>query len=201
MNGKKKKQLSDTWLAALFLLLLVSCKKDKDMPPPTAHPVMQYTDLHNLEVIDMNRKYIDVDSDNQSDFFFEVLPVADPLLQRTSFRFYAYSKTHTSLLNADPDQTPALDAGAVIGASFPGYSWWEISGAVLAKEVTPANGNPYWEGTWKNAVRKYLPVRLARQGKHFFGWIEMTLDHSTKKLILHKAALSTEARKEVKAGR
>lgn len=204
MSHPSSKQLVHISLVVFVLFLFSFCKKDYDntpLPGQPAHPVMQYTNLQHVEVVDMNRKYIDIDADGKSDFFFEVLPVADPLLQRGRLQFYVYSRIHSSLLNADPDLTPALQADDSIQASVPGYDWWEISAPVLAEEITPNNGASYWTGNWKNAAEKYLPVRLRKDSKHYFGWIKMTLDTATRKLILHKAGLSTEADKAVKAGR
>jgi hypothetical protein len=48
---------------------------------------MLYTDLKQTEVIDMNRKYIDIDANGRSDFFFEVLPVADSTGDSTRLLF------------------------------------------------------------------------------------------------------------------
>lgn len=161
---------------------------------------MQYTDLKDAEVVDMNRKYIDINADGRSDFFFEMLPVSDPAGNRNRRLFYAYARAHAALLNADPEQTPALKANETIGASFPGYEWFEASTPLLTEEITPVNGNAFWEGNWKDAAPAYLPVKVHRNSQVYFGWIQMSVNKTARKLILHKAALSTEATKTVKAG-
>jgi hypothetical protein len=43
-------------------------------------------------------------------------------------------------------------------------------------------------------------VQVKKGGQAFLGWIEMSFDKEAEKLILHKAALSTIANKEIKAG-
>ena len=55
---------------ALAVVVFTSCEKN-----PVSEPVMQYTNLGNAEVKYQSSKSIDVDGDNKSDFFFELLPV------------------------------------------------------------------------------------------------------------------------------
>jgi hypothetical protein len=190
--------------SCLFLLFaLLSCKKENVSAPVTpepAHPQMQYWDLHNTEVVDMNRKYIDVDCDGVKDFFFEVLPVGDPHLRKSSYQFYAYSKTHTAFLIDGSEETPALQRGERVGDTLAGHTWWPVSAPVLASYVMPEGQAPYWAGSWKNASHRFLPYRIQRMGKIHYGWVELSLDNSRRKLILHRAAIAIEPLKAIKAG-
>ena len=93
-----------------------------------------------------------------------------------------------------------LDQYALITTTFPGYTWYEIYAVVVAEEIRPDNAAPYWDGSFKNASHKYLPVRIQRNGQYYFGWIELTMDKENRKLILNKAGISTEPGKEIKAG-
>ena len=58
----------------------------------------------------------------------------------------------------------------------------------------------FWDGLWKNANHKYQPVQIKKEGKPYFGWIELSFDKGTEVVILHKAAISKEPYKAVKAG-
>jgi hypothetical protein len=191
-------------LSALFTVLLAGCQKDEVIPAPTPAPVpapaIRYTDLGNTPIFNMYGKSIDIDGDATNDFYFQALPVGDPVLGRERLQFYAYSKIHSSLLNDAVDQSPMLDHSALITTSFTGYTWYEISAVVLAEEIRPDNAASYWEGSFKNASHKYLPVRIQRNNLYYFGWIELSMDKENRKLILHRAGMSTEAGKEIKAG-
>jgi hypothetical protein len=52
----------------------------------------------------------------------------------------------------------------------------------------------------KLANHKYLPVYLKKNGHVYFGWIELSFDTIAEKIILHRAALCTEAGQKIKAG-
>ena len=58
----------------------------------------------------------------------------------------------------------------------------------------------YWDGIWKRASHHFLPVQVTRNGKTYNGWMEISFDMSGDKLVLHKAGISTENDKEIKAG-
>ena len=191
-------------VAALFTVLLAGCQKDDVIPAPAPAPVpvpaIRYTDLGNTAIVNMYGRSIDIDGDATKDFYFQALPVGDPVLGRVRLQFYANSKIHSSLLNDAVDQSPMLDQSALITTTFPGYTWYEIYAVVVAEEIRPDNAAPYWDGSFKNASHKYLPVRIQRNGQYYFGWIELTMDKENRKLILNKACISTEPGKEIKAG-
>jgi hypothetical protein len=87
----------------------------------------------------------------------------------------------------------------VISRNVTGYTWWEISAIVLAEKIITYTES-HWEGAWKNADHKYLPVQMKKQGKLYHGWIELSFNTTEEKLILHRSAISKEEDKDVKAG-
>jgi hypothetical protein len=125
--------------------------------------------------------------------------VGDPILQRDRLQFIAHSKIDDNLLNNDEDQSPVLNRYDLISETHQGYQWYEISAIVLAEKITTMT-SVFWEGLWKNASHKYLPVQIKRNNKLYHGWIELSFDTAAEKLILHRSAISTEAGKDVKAG-
>lgn len=184
------------------IILLASCKKDNTViaPPPTpAHPQMIYTDLKEAEVKYGKLKLLDIDGDGSYDFRFSVCLVGDPVLQRDRYQFYVSSTIDRNLLNNEADESPVLSTGDSISKIHPGYQWWEISVIVLAEKIVTNTGN-YWQGLWKDASHKYLPVQVEKNQQVFHGWVELSFDTVAEKMILHKAALSKEADKAVKAG-
>ena len=191
---------ANSFIPAIFTLVILSaCRKEPASVPLTGHPKMNYT-LVNLELESWNAKGIDIDGDNKKDFAFEVFPVGDPVQQRDKIRFYAYSTIHTSFLNDDLDNPPMLEKGETVKPVHPGYSWWPISASMLAEKILTLDGSVIWEGVFKTAKNNYLPVKMTKNDRDYFGWIELSIDQAGSKLIIHQIALSTEADKVVKTG-
>lgn len=189
-------------IGSLFCLAICGCKKPvlKPEPPVDVHPQMMYKDLQNAEVSFNHRsKTIDVDGDGQSDFSFGVLLLGDPVLQRDRIQFYAYSGVQRNLLNDANDQSPVLNSMDTISIKHQGYDWWQISAIVLAEKIITYT-DTYWDGLWKNASHKYLPIQVEKSGKLYQGWIELSFSTTGEKLVLHKAALCKEEGKTIKAG-
>jgi hypothetical protein len=186
---------------AIATVTLIACRKQKPLPEPpvSSQPVMLYKDLQNVEVKYGQNQYIDVDNDGSKDFLFNVQLIGDPILQRDRMQFYAKSGIKRNLLNNDVDESPILNKGDSISKKHIGYNWWEISSIVLAEKIITYNGDS-WEGLWKNANHKYLPIQVDKSGKLYHGWIELSFNTAEEKLILHKAAISSEEDRSVRAG-
>lgn len=188
----------------LFLSLLaatiISCTK-KDVYDPIPQPDMHYVDLHNAEIGSGNFKSVDINADGTTDFSFGTLLVGDPLLKRDRLQFYAYSFINTNLAVNDAEETPALSRDEKVTTVMPGYTWYQISAIVLAEKITPLNGAVYWDGKWKTAAHKYLPVQVEKNSQLFNGWIELSFDTVTQKLTLHRAGISRKPGVDVIAGR
>jgi len=187
------------FLFIIPFLFLFSCKKEETLPKPSKHPAMVYKDLQNAEVIVSHSQSVDIDNDGTKDFAFGVLLIGDPILQRDRLQFIAYSRIDDNLLNNDVDQSPVLNQYDLISKIHQGYQWFEISAIVLAEKITTMT-DVFWDGLWKNASHKYLPVQIERNNKLYHGWIELSFDTAAEKLILHRSAISTEENKDVKAG-
>ncbi len=205
MQLKTQNNYMKEGLFTLFILsTLLSCQKEntainEPLPPSPTHPVMIYNDLRSAEVKYGQFKNIDIDNDGSFDFFFEVMLLGDPILQRDRLQFYAYSRQERNLLNNAQDQSPVLNLMDLISKTHPGYTWYEISAILLAEKIITFNGN-YWEGPWKNVSHKFLPVQVKKNGKLYHGWVELSFDTTKETLTLHKSGLSIEEDKEVKAG-
>ena len=185
---------------ASICFVLFACKKvEPIVPAPVPHPQMRYIDLHDGEVGFHQEKPVDIDGDGKTDFFFGVILVGDPVLERDRLQYYAMSGVKCNLLNDANDQSPVLNKMDTISKTHPGYTWWEISSILLAEKII-THTESHWEGLWKNANHQYLPIQVETNGKLFHGWIELSFSTAAEKLILHKAAISMEDGKTVKAG-
>ncbi|MES2881653.1 MAG: hypothetical protein V4676_05850 [Bacteroidota bacterium] len=184
---------------ALLMILLSACKKDKPLSPVDP-PDMQYTDLYNAEVKFNTSKTIDIDCDGKKDFGFGTMLVGDPIGQKDRRLYQAYSTIDAYYLNNEHEETPPLNKGDKISLLYSGFEWNEISSLVLAEKVTLLSGETFWDGIWKNASHKYLPLHIKKNGLVYFGWIELSFDKAAEKIILHKAAISKKAGNEIEAG-
>jgi hypothetical protein len=185
----------------LIIFVFSACNKNKPVVPiEPEEPQMQYYDLQNAEVKERQSKRIDLINDGTTDFYFATLLVGDPVLQRDRFQFYAYSMIEAYLLNDAYDQSAVLNKTDQISDKHSGYQWFDLSAIVLAEKITTMSGPSYWEGNWKMANHKYLPVYIRKNGVVYYGWIELSFDTVAEKLILHRAALCTEAGRKIKAG-
>ncbi|MCO4292852.1 hypothetical protein NF867_08270 [Solitalea sp. MAHUQ-68] len=186
----------------LGFILLISCKKDDnetEEPPDQTHPKMFYRNLGDIEVKFGQIKYLDIDNDGVRDFYFNVQLVGDPVLQRDRIQYLANSLQQRYLLNDAQDQSPVLNKLDPISKTYEGYTWYEISSILLAEKIVTFNGN-FWEGLWKDADHKFLPVQVKKNRELYHGWIELSFDKGKELLILHRSGISTEEDKEVKAG-
>jgi len=186
-------------IAIASVLFLACSKKPPINPPGPSHPQMAYTNLADKEVKYGQVQFVDIDNDGSNDFRLGVHLVGDPILQRDRVQFYVNSGIKRNLLNNQVDESPILSKGDSVKKFHTGYTWWEISSIVLVEKIIENTGS-HWEGLWKMADHKYLPIQIEKNNKLYHGWIELSFSTTGEKLILHKAAISTEEDKAVQAG-
>jgi hypothetical protein len=189
------KKFLNLLLPGVFLL---SCKT-QDIPNPV-HPQMIYFNLNNAEVKFQQPQLIDINADGKTDFFFSTQFVGDPVLQRDRLQYMAHSGIGTQLLNNTNDQSPMLSNGERVSLQHKGYEWFEISAIVLAEKITSISDPVHWDGLWKKASHQFLPVQIKKNGQFYHGWIELSFDTITEKLVLHRSAISTEPGRDVRTG-
>jgi hypothetical protein len=189
----------------IAITLLASCgKEDVKSAPVPADPVTEitYKDLAEKEVkYNEPATVIDLDGDNQSDLIFGVLLVGDPLQQQDKRQFRVSSGINTNLAVNAIEQVPSMIKDETIPLSgFNGYNWFKVSSVILVQRIEDVQGAITWNGTWKGAVKKYLPFQLLKNNQRFNGWIELSVDIAAEKLVLHRLAISKLAERLIKAG-
>jgi hypothetical protein len=188
------------FFSAVLLMVIAGCKKDSVQPIPVpVHPLMFYKDLGNFEVSKGLSLTLDFDNDGISVCSFSVQLVGDPIMKVDKLQYYVSSRIKRNLLNDQNDESPILNKYDLIKNEHPGYTWYELSFILLTQKIISDGGNT-WLGLWKNADHKYLPFQIVKDNNLFHGWIELSMNTVTGKLILHRSGISTEANKEVKAG-
>ena len=201
MSHDQSKPLTMKLYYYFFLIVAVmpSCKV-QDLPAPGFDPQMRYTDLQNAEMKQDQPFSLDIDGDGLIDFSLNTKLVGDPILQLDRLQFIVHSKIGAKLLINNNDQSPILNKGDKITLTYTGYEWFQPSSIVLVEKITGMTEPIHWAGLWKYADHQYLPVQLKKNGKLYNGWIELSFESLSEKLLVHKTAISTEAGKEIKAG-
>lgn len=196
-------------MRAIILLLTVvsifSCAKNSvnsNTESGNSTPAMGFRTLNNQEInLATNRFDLDVNEDGDLDLTFEVKRDNDDLKQIKQASFRIISSFYSSLpLNGNNEVEPMIQSTYIPTENFKGNTWKkEATVSILEKSVTES-GSAQWRGNWANVGRKYLPFQLQRNNERFGGWIELTIDNSNGKIILHKAAFSKVSGKTIKAG-
>lgn len=187
------------------LLSVAACKKETSADPakpPASNPEMIYTDLQNREMKHNQPQFIDLDKDGTKDIGFATWYIGDPIEQEDEVLYFAGSYVHSSLLVGDNNNSPILNTGETIPVTKQGqYDWTQVAQVEMARKNIGMQVPPYWELDWKLVSHKYLAVQVVKEGKRYNGWIELSFKTATEKLILHKAAISKEAEKDIIAGK
>ncbi len=184
-------------------MILTGCRKEKDFIPPVTQPapVMEYYDLGGRETRYNLSQHIDLDQDGSRDFSFVTYHLGDPVKKQDVILYCATSPARRLLLVSDQDESPVFNRGDEISnTGKPGYTWYEVSVATLSQKVIPEESAPFWIGAWNNATKKYLGIRVLKNGLYYNGWFELSLDTVNEKIILYRAGLCKEAEKSIRAG-
>ncbi len=182
------------------VVLIASCKKD-DQPPADNKP-MTYIDLKDSAVAFNRSAYFDLDGDGQKDILFNTLLVGDAVNKLDKKQWYVTSSFTTNLPVSLSESIPVLNmADSIPVANFNGYNWYNASSIILAQKITGETGDPYWQGDWKNATHRFIPVQVQKANGVYNAWVEVSFNTATEKIILHKAAISKKAGKAIAAGK
>ena len=195
----KKEEIAKPLIFAFALFALASCKKDEQKVPA---PEMVYTNLMDKAVKHNEAAtLIDLNQDGTKDISFGTLAVGDPISKLDKWQYRIGSDIETRLPVNNQEQVPMLTKDQPIPLqNFSGYTWYEASSIILMQKNISDELPVFWSGLWVNVNRKYIPLQLKKEGKHYNGWIEISTDINQERIILHKAAITKEPEKEIWAG-
>ena len=190
---------------ALSLVGLFSCSKNSvsdntESTQPIA--TMGFKNLNNLEINSASKLVVlDVNDDGDFDLSFDVKrDNEDPKMIRQA-RFQVASSFYSSLpLNTNGEVEPMIQSTYIPTENFKGNTWQKEKTATLIEKNISESGTIRWSGNWANVGKKYLAFQLQKNNDRFSGWIELTEDVFSNKIILHKAAYSKVSGKTIKAG-
>lgn len=186
-------------------ILFSSCKKKDavDLPqaPVEKFPEMLVTELQDAEIKHEHSRSIDLDKDGVTDLVFATWYIGDPIEREDEILYFAASGTQTSLMIGGENASPRFNRNDVIPVkAVDGTEWYIVAQVEMAMKNIGFNGPPYWEKDWKDASHKFLAVQVNRNNQLYNGWVEVSMDKANSVLILHRAAVSMEPGRAVKAG-
>lgn len=184
----------------LIFMLLVSfaaCKKDKHVPIPLQ---MQHTRFE-IEVGYNENKRLDLDGNGTIDVSFRTYHIGDPLLQMDKIQYCAVSMIESNFPMNKYDNIDIRKMGDKIQTNnTDDYEWFQVSLAVLAQKNIGMVNPPFWTGLWKDVQFQFLPIQIVRNNQRYNGWIELSFNKETEKLIIHRSGVSLLPEVDIKAG-
>jgi len=189
------------WLGFL-LVMAAACKKPRPEPPVQSPPSMLVKDFADSSLAFGKRASFDLDDNGEKDVLFSTQLVGDPIEQKDKKQWLVTSSFEANLPVNSTEQIPVLrHLDSIPLNNFSGYTWYNASSIVISQKTVPVTSHPYWEGDWKDASHRFVPIQVEKQNGLFNGWIEVSFSIDNEKLILHKAAISKEANKGIMAGK
>lgn len=189
--------------AIVFITLFASCKKEKS----GSGTVVPLVETIKIDLAQKEVKYgsapvlLDFDKDGTRDFIFNITLVGDPVLGVDKRKFMAGSGVNALFAVNDNQEAPCMNRNDIIPLeNFDGYHWNLVLSVMLVERWEDGAGNITWHGNWKAAVKKYLPFQLNINNKKHNGWLELSIDITNQKVVLHKAAYTRYPEKEIRAG-
>ena len=187
---------------ALALMVIISACSKPPVKPTDDYPKMIYQNFSDSAVLFDRSASFDLDGNGEKDIRFSTLLVGDPLSQQDKRQWLAVCSFNTSLPVNNNESMPVLDFDNLIPINdFSGYRWYNASGIVLSQKVFSMSAPPYWEGAWKDASHRFIPIQLNKNNLFYNGWVEVSFDKMQEKIILHKSAVSEQPGKAVLAGK
>ena len=189
---------------AVILTIFTGChRSDSEEITTPENPVrMKYKNLGDVEVAFQKAFPCDVDDDGKNDFYISSELIGKPSEQSDYHSYFFLGAFNTNSLVNSNEETPVLNLGDKIGKNiYPDHNWYNGNQITLAEKVIPLNGNEHWIRNWKDASHQYLAFSIKKNGKLYYGWLELTFSKNTETVILHRSAVAEEADKTVIAGK
>ncbi len=196
------------FIIAVISCTLQSCKKDVVTSEWGIKPVpairTTYLELPNsVFIYGSSSPIIDVDKDGIVDFYFKAEQVQDEAYLKTSF--YIAPSDNNEILGFGNAETLPKDVLINATTFVLGVKWSNMEGLLFYK-MEMEDKEIYSQGFWtpiSSAYNRYLGIRMKKDGKYYYGWIQMklVLDSAFNyKMVLVCAAINTEAETGIATG-
>lgn len=187
-----------------FVILFTACRKNDHYAYPTNPSVveMEYVNLLDKKIKrNEPAAVLDLNKDGQYDLIFGVQLVGDALNQADKTQFNVSSSFYTNLpININEHIMPMERLQNIPLDNFNAHQWYNVGHSTLVEKNEFVSGTIIWRGVWQEAIKKYLPFQVTKNGLRYNGWVEISVDTINQELVLHRAAISKQAEQEVQAG-
>ncbi|MEI6950092.1 hypothetical protein V9K67_23095 [Paraflavisolibacter sp. H34] len=188
-----------------LLLLLTACERDNEADDIITDPVSPviYTARFPDSVFHYQHKpVLDIDHDGRFDFSSGTEIAGSREGDRWKY-YLNPAPGWTILLDANENPVP-LDKGVVIGEDPGSGRSWSLSNALLVEKWNRLDGSTHRSGAWYTPHRQYMAVRLKKDDRYYYGWIELgyqpKADEPSDQFIYRTAAVARTSGRPVKAG-
>ena len=186
----------------LILMMAVACRKPPPEPPVQPHPSMLVKDLADSSLAFGRIASFDLDDNGEKDVLFSTQLVGDPVEQKDKKQWMVTTSFNANLPINSTEHIPVLRyLDSIPLHDFSGYAWYNASSILLSQKTLSMTTPPFWEGDWKEASHRFVPIQLKKQDGLYNGWIEVSFSTANEKLTLHKAAICKEANNSIIAGK
>jgi hypothetical protein len=170
-------------VSVLFLfgvmIFAVSCKKAPEkfgfiIAGDKNGDGIHYGDIKDTGIYSSGRTNLDIDLDGEIDIFFGQTGYYTRLTSSTSFRAGA---NDNAALGVDRENSYilALDAGQRIDGT---YLWDANYNVLFTSGINGGQNPPEWtEGHWAGAVDKYMPFKLVKGERTYYGWVRLDMQN------------------------
>ena len=188
---------------AVALTIFTGCHRSdsEEITTPENLVRMKYKNFDDLKIPFLRHYYCDVDDDGINDFYISSELLGIPAEDSDYHSFYVLGSVHTYSLVDINKECPILNKGDLIGKDIRAdHHWLKENQVFLAEKVISSNGGYYWKRNWKDASHQYLAFSIKKNGKLYYGWLEISFSQDTETVILHRSAIAEEAERTVIAG-
>ncbi len=176
-------------MACVIALTLTSCREDE--PSPFSEII--YTNLGNRTVAYNQSQTIDLDNEGQPELSFSVMLAQENGINQLQYRVYALRANKVFEVAG---RALKMSEGQMIEPGNP----FDKNVAPLVTRLE-SNGSITWQGDWLEANRGYLGFQFQlADGETRYGWVRMSFDRTTEKLILHDVAYNQRPQNGLAAG-
>lgn len=193
-------------LISLLLLFACSCRKANDndnrLQNDLIIPPMEYYNNINQVIMGGGIGFrFDADLDQKPDLLFNTRLVGDPIQGVDKVQFFVLSYPGSSLPVDASESVPMLAAGDSIPvANFRGCTWYRASSVVLMEKIN-GDSTSHWSGNWKDVTHAFLPFQCHRANANYTGWVELSVDSASARLIVLRAAVCRQPERTSYSGK
>lgn len=189
----------------LCVVMFLSCKKTiiEEKIPSENHPPMHYKNFRDTGIGFTKWASFDLNDDGSKDIYFSTLLLGDPIAKQDKKQWNIQSSFFANLPVNDKETIPQLNKGDSIPVNnFSDYTWYNASNILLAQKVFHEYlAPPFWDGHWKAAQNRFVPIQIIQNDKRYNGWVELSFSMQTEKVILHRSGISKLENITVLAGK